>query len=78
MAWHRGRQGQGRRWGSGTTTRPKAGSAMGLVRWGRGWCDGGIAGGVEAEGGDGAASREAAAQREGNLGSLTAQTKISP
>jgi hypothetical protein len=40
---------------------------------------------VEAKGGDGAAlrevaeaPREAAAQRAGNLGSLTAQTKISP
>jgi hypothetical protein len=76
------RRGQGRRWGSGTTTgalpvalRLKVGSAMGLARWhgveggGRGIVGGGI---------DGAASREAAAQRAGNLGSLTAQTKISP
>jgi hypothetical protein len=60
--------------GSGTTTtgalpvasRPKAGSAMGLARQGRGWCngvggavtgvgddDGGTAGGIEAEGGVG-------------------------
>jgi hypothetical protein len=47
--------------------------------------DGDTAGGVEAEGGDGQASREAAeapreaaAQRARNLGSLTAQTIISP
>jgi hypothetical protein len=47
--------------------------------------DGVTAGGVEAKGGDNAASREevetpreAAVQRAGNLGSLTAQTKISP
>jgi hypothetical protein len=100
--------------GSGTVTgtgalpvasRPKAGSETGLVRWGRGWCDGvgdgdggrgrrrghyrrrrgqrrgrrDVEGGVRGtEGGgvDGAASREAAAQRAGNLGSLTVQTKI--
>jgi hypothetical protein len=47
--------------------------------------DGVTAGGVEAKGGDNAVSREevetpreAAVQRAGNLGSLTAQTKISP
>jgi hypothetical protein len=40
--------------------------------------DGVTAGGVEAEGRDGVASREAAAQMAGNLGSLMAQTKISP
>jgi hypothetical protein len=67
MARHRGRRGQGWQRGSGTTTgalpaalRPKAGSATGLARRGRGWCDGGTAGGVEAEGGDSAASREVA------------------
>jgi hypothetical protein len=49
MAWRRGRQGRGRRWGLGTTT-----------------------------GALSAASREAAAQRAENLGSLMAQTKISP
>jgi hypothetical protein len=48
---------------------------MGLARWcgieggGRGTKGGGV---------DGEASREAAAQRAGNLGSLTMQTKISP
>jgi hypothetical protein len=52
--------------GSGTTTgalpatsRPKAGSATGLARWGRGWCDevrdddGSTASGVKAKGGVG-------------------------
>jgi hypothetical protein len=48
---------------------------MGLVRWcGVELGDRGIEGG----GVDGVASREVTAQREGNLGSLTAQTKISP
>jgi hypothetical protein len=57
-----------------TASRPKVGSAMGLARRhsvegeGRGTEGGGV---------DGAASREVAAQRAGNLGSLTAQTKIS-
>jgi hypothetical protein len=41
-------------------SRPKAGSAMGLARRGQGWCDEGTTGGVKAEGGDDAASREAA------------------
>jgi hypothetical protein len=53
--------------------------AMGSVMaTGVGDDDGGTAGAVKAEGGDGVASREATAQRVGNLGSLTAQTKISP
>jgi hypothetical protein len=41
-------------------SRPKTGLTTGLARWGRGWCDGGTASGVEAEGGDDATSREAA------------------
>jgi hypothetical protein len=48
---------------------------MGLVCW-RG-VEGGDRG-IEGGGVDGVASREVAAQREGNLDSLTAQTKISP
>jgi hypothetical protein len=75
------RRGRGRRLGSGTTmgalpvaSRPKAGPTTGLARW-RG-VEGGDRG---TEGGDvdGTASREAAAQRAGNLGNLMAQSKIS-
>jgi hypothetical protein len=56
-------------------SRPKAGSATGLAQR-----PGDEGGGRGTEGGsvDGAVSREAATQRAGNLGSLTAQTKISP
>jgi hypothetical protein len=67
---------QGRRWGSGTTTGVLP-AALRLKRWGRRGVEGGGRG-TERGGIDGAASREAAAQRVGNLGSLTAQTKILP
>jgi hypothetical protein len=56
-------------------SRPKAVSATGLARW-RGVEGGGR--GTEGGGVDGVVSREAAAQRAGNLGSLMVQTKISP
>jgi hypothetical protein len=58
--------GSGMAMGSGTmmgalppASRPKVGLAMGLARQGRGWCDRGTTGGVEAEGGDDVTSREA-------------------
>jgi hypothetical protein len=57
-----------------TASRLKAGSATGLAR--RRGIEGGSRG-TEGGGVNGVASREAVAQRAGNMGSLMAQTKIS-